>query len=140
MRLATKIFPLLAVLLSCPAHAEPPPTREQMRAYRISLMSDAQIREAKSAADAELAHIERADGEAVERERIDAMARYARCADLVYSVRNPAECKPKAPALSAGLRLRKPTIDELFDEQILGACAFARDMAQAVKFRCASAD
>jgi hypothetical protein len=99
------------------------PELRTMREYRVSLMSDDQIRRLNADAVAEVDRLRTMDRETKERAQADRAASIQRCADVVYRERNPADCR-RGPLDLFDLSLPIPTAAQIFEENILGVCRF----------------
>lgn len=101
-------------------------------------MSDAEIRDARHDAEVEAIRLrkwydaERTKGWKEVAERSD------RCSDMVYKTRHDAEC---ASGIPLGLLYEDsrftPSVDKLFEDNILGACIYAKTLTEARAWKCA---
>lgn len=115
---------------------EPVPARATMKAHRLSLMSDEQIRDAHRVADqraAQFASGAKADYDSLVAE---SAARVQRCGDVVYRARNESACKIVFPIGVMAGPLKSPSADSLFEEAVLGACAYVESAREARRAHC----
>ncbi|WP_439392378.1 hypothetical protein ACRQ5Q_22545 [Bradyrhizobium sp. PMVTL-01] len=124
-----------AIVSATADQRRPAPDRAAMRAFRVTSMSDDQIRTARRAAQERLEFIQQADRRAEEEARLARRDLLQKCADVVYATRNTAECSPRMP-LTAGLKLRLPSLEDLFEEELLGVCAYVSNRAEAIERKC----
>jgi hypothetical protein len=107
-----------------------------MRAYRVSRMTNEQIREAYRATEQEFALAkQRAQQEADERVRNYREQRQL-CTDIAYKTRYPQRCSVPLNWLHLGEPKMEFTLDQLFTTHILGICAHVGSVAEARKNNC----
>lgn len=113
------------------------PDLRSMRAYRVSLMSDEQIRRIHAEAAADAIRYKAMDQDMREKAIKEVAASSQRCSDLVYRERNSAECNRGTPIglMFADSRLT-PSADQLFEEAILGICRFVHSKQDARLNKC----
>ncbi|MGL3210742.1 hypothetical protein [Bradyrhizobium sp. BR 1433] len=113
------------------------PELSAMRAYRVSLMSDEQIRQLRADAVTEEANLKRSDKVMRDKAWQEIGQRQQRCNDLVYRMRNANECSRGIPLGlmydAAGLT---PSVDQVFEEALLGVCRFVRTKQDARINKC----
>jgi hypothetical protein len=104
---------------------------QQMRAYVVSRLTDAQIREARRLAALDHAkNIEaakKAEIESLERDR----QRYEKCGDIAYKTRNPGAC---TPGIRAEAQIQ--SVEILFEQRLMGLCLYANTVAKAKEYGC----
>lgn len=118
-------------------NGEPRASLASMRAYRISQLSDDEIRHRRKLAEVEFARLK---AEAAEQYRAY-MANYdSECqkvnTDIVYRARNPSACKE----LSSPKSYPNKTVDQIFDEYVLEGCDRGYTVSLAIQIGCLPAD
>ena len=113
------------------------PDLKVMRAYRVSHMTDEQIRELNIDAVAEASRFKKMDQETREKAFKEAPASAQRCSDVVYRERNSAECNRGTPLglLYEDTHLT-PTAEKIFEENLLGICRFVHTKQEARLNKC----
>lgn len=131
-----------AVLLAIAAYAaqsdrfRPAPSLADMRAYRISIATDDQIRQwqeearVESAKQSALFHVGKAQA------REEDGARLGRCQETVYRLRHGTECAGPLLPFSNYQEVYVQTPEALFEERLVGSCSFARTREDARRRRC----
>jgi hypothetical protein len=111
------------------------PDYSQMRAYRMSQLTDADLETLMEEARSDFAKF----SAAAESQRAEQEARnYAKqqaCTDWKVKARNPEACRPvlqTAPAFSYG----RSSVDEVFEMKVMGMCMYAFTTRFARKYDC----
>ncbi|KWV58205.1 hypothetical protein AS156_35995 [Bradyrhizobium macuxiense] len=108
-----------------------------MRAYRVLLMSDEQIRQLRADAVTEEANLKHSDKEMRDRAWQAMGARQQRCNDLVYRTQNANECSRGIPlGLMYDTTGLTPSVDQVFEEALLGVCRFVKTKQDARINKC----
>ena len=112
------------------------PSMSAMRAYRVSRMTDDEIRDARRAAEQEY------ENEAA-RARAEAAARVKKfgeqqrlCADLAYKTRNLQGCSWPLNWPHLGEPTIEFTVNQIFELHLLGICAHVRSAREAREEHC----
>jgi len=105
-----------------------PADRAEMYRHRLSLITDDQIR-----AVYEQAIIESA-ARSAQRAEQQVSSWNERCDDVAYRARNRSECS--APILGLGMQMPSERPDSVFEEMVLGVCAFASSRHAAKELGC----
>ncbi|MGY3578857.1 MULTISPECIES: hypothetical protein [unclassified Bradyrhizobium] len=109
----------------------------EMRAYRVSQMSDEEIRKLRADALAEQENLKRYDKELRAKALQDIGAHQQRCDDLVYRTRNANECSRGIPlGMMYDTTGVTPSVDQLFEESLLGVCRFVKTRQDARINKC----
>jgi hypothetical protein len=107
-----------------------------MRAYRISIATDDQIRQWQEESRVESANqsasfqAEKATARQEDGERI------GRCQDSVYRLRHGMECAGPLLPFSSYEKIYVQTPEALFEERLVGSCSIARTREDARRRRC----
>jgi hypothetical protein len=114
------------------------PKFSDMRAYRVSKMTDEEIRKAYNDAQEESEKLKREAKERAEQRKRDYVETRMLCADKVFETRNLQKCS--IPITIIGGVIFKPEItppvEYLFDGRIMGMCNHVGSMAKAYEYDC----
>ena len=114
-----------------------PPNLAVMRQYRISKLTDDQIREMHAVAESEFAKVQQeavADGETFWRRYSEECAKTQD--DVAYRVRHPDECRLPITWQSIGKPLERRTVEQIFEGKILGICNLVFTVRDAKRYDC----
>lgn len=130
---------LLAAAVICTGFAGPlgaqTPSYTEMRAYRVSKLSDEQIRELHRRAPLEFEESRRLEAEA-ERKEAERQSEKARlCADIVYRERNPTDCR-MGLITEPVRRHRYSSVQDAYEKLLMGLCVLAQTRAEAIQYGC----
>ncbi|MGY4460282.1 hypothetical protein [Bradyrhizobium sp. LB13.1] len=112
------------------------PDLRSMRAHRVSLMTDEEVRAIHAQAVTDAIRYKAMDQDMREKAFKEVAASAQLCSDFVYRERHSAECSRGTPL---GLMLESnvaPTSDQVFEEKILGICRFVHSNQDARLNRC----
>lgn len=108
-----------------------------MRTYRLSRVTDDQLRAAHQRAAAEAEKQRAADAAYEKKSRADLIAKLAECnanmVDPAFRARHPTGCMPPETFSSP---FSEPTADSIFEDMIIGPCQFVRTVHDARDVGC----
>ena len=133
-------FLVLAVVVALGGCSkEEAPSAEEMRAYRLSVLSDTDLIDLQTRARDLAAQRRSKQEDANVRAQKQALDDWARCDnDLVYKVRNENACRTAGARITQSIANpeKGPSDERVFEELILGQCAFVRTKGEAKKLGC----
>lgn len=121
------VLVVVAVVWFQTADRREPASKAEMHRYRVSQLSDQELRvlHEKAVMESAMRSAKRAETRALNMER---------CADPAYRARNRTSCS--APITGHGLILPSVSVDAVFDEMLLGVCAYASSRHDARELGC----
>jgi len=136
----TPICLMLAINVSgCNPEDRKKPDWQEMRSFRISKMTDQQIRDLRAKAETQYQQDVEDQKEMATRFWKEWSALQLKCTDVVFQSRNKAECEQPLPLDSATmgqLPSYHQTAEEMFETSVMGPCDVAETVSRAREWGC----